>query len=225
MAQNLSKTPMPGVAILYEWIIHPVFLRLFTGLYRFSTIYRSLLGLSGDPAYERGRPVKVLDMACGTFWFGRTRLRDLLERGAAPEVFGADISENLIEAAHGIMGRMAVPEETWHLSVEDAQNLPFADGTFQEVWICGALHQIPGPERTIDEIARLLAPGGLMFCQTFLAGRGPLARRIQKRVAGSGFDFMDREMLHTRLTQRGLTRCGWKESGMTGVFVYRKDRD
>ncbi|MFK5951894.1 MAG: class I SAM-dependent methyltransferase [Desulfobacterium sp.] len=143
--------------------------------------------------------------------------------GIVPKIFGADISENLIEAACKIMLRTAVPEGTWHLSVADAQALKFPGEMFNEIWICGALHQIPIPEKTIDEIARLLLPGGLMFCQTFLEARTILGKRFQLKVAKSGFDFMNREMLDKKLKEKGLTQCGWTESGMTGLFVYRKN--
>lgn len=42
----------------------------------------------------------------------------------------------------------------------DAQSLPFADGQFDHVFCMAVLHLIPEPWRAIDEMLRVLSPGG-----------------------------------------------------------------
>jgi len=42
----------------------------------------------------------------------------------------------------------------------DAENLPFADGSFDLVYSHGVLHHTPDTPRTIREVHRVLAPGG-----------------------------------------------------------------
>jgi len=42
----------------------------------------------------------------------------------------------------------------------DAEHLPFADASFDAVTSMGVLHHVPRPERAIDEIHRVLKPGG-----------------------------------------------------------------
>lgn len=42
----------------------------------------------------------------------------------------------------------------------DAENLPFPDGFFDAVTSMGVLHHVPDPERAINEIRRVLKPGG-----------------------------------------------------------------
>jgi ubiquinone/menaquinone biosynthesis C-methylase UbiE len=42
----------------------------------------------------------------------------------------------------------------------DAENLPFADGSFDLVYSHGVLHHTPDTPRTIREVYRVLAPGG-----------------------------------------------------------------
>ena len=42
----------------------------------------------------------------------------------------------------------------------DAEHLPFTDESFDHVTSMGVLHHVPDPERAIDEIHRVLRPGG-----------------------------------------------------------------
>ena len=42
----------------------------------------------------------------------------------------------------------------------DAENLPFADATFDVVFSFGVLHHTPDTQRAIDEVYRVLKPGG-----------------------------------------------------------------
>ena len=51
----------------------------------------------------------------------------------------------------------------------DAENLPFADGVFDIVYSNGVLHHTPDTERAIDEVWRVLRPGGkavvMLYCK------------------------------------------------------------
>jgi ubiquinone/menaquinone biosynthesis C-methylase UbiE len=46
------------------------------------------------------------------------------------------------------------------LQVGDAENLPFADESFDIVYAWGVLHHSPDTQRAIDEVRRVLRPGG-----------------------------------------------------------------
>lgn len=47
------------------------------------------------------------------------------------------------------------------LQVADAENLPFADSSFDLVYSWGVLHHTPDTERAITEVLRILKPGGM----------------------------------------------------------------
>lgn len=52
----------------------------------------------------------------------------------------------------------------------DAENLPFADDTFDIVYSNGVLHHSPDTERTMEEVYRVLKPGGtaviMLYCKS-----------------------------------------------------------
>ena len=51
-------------------------------------------------------------------------------------------------------------------AVGDGQALPFADNTFDGVFSINVLEHVPDPARFMAEVARVLAPGGLMLAVT-----------------------------------------------------------
>lgn len=100
---------------------------------------------------EHVRGKRVLDAGCGVGW--GTKL--LLEAGAA-EVTGLDISEEAIED-----GRRRVPEAQFRQG--DLMDLPFDDDAFDVVVCFEALEHTSDTGRTLDELARVLVAGGVLF--------------------------------------------------------------
>ncbi len=75
------------------------------------------------------------------------------------------------------------------LSVMDAKNLAFADGTFDAVVAQYVITAVPDPEGTLDDFIRVLKPGGELILvnhigaesgprRIFELGFAPLARRL-----------------------------------------------
>ncbi len=116
-------------------------------------------------AHTRGRP--VLDLACG-------RGRNALAAAASGlRVIGLDRdAEALAElGARARQAQLAIARV--RADVEAGQALPFASGALGAVWVFRFLFR-----PLSAEIARVLAPGGLLIAETFTTaqralGRGP----------------------------------------------------
>jgi SAM-dependent methyltransferase len=102
---------------------------------------------------------RVLDLATGTGWTSRVIAR----RGA--KVVGVDIADDLIAAAQE---RARSENLTIECRVGDAENLPFADGSFDAVVsTCGVMFA-SRPEAAAKEIARVTRGGGRVALTTWL---------------------------------------------------------
>ena len=93
------------------------------------------------------RGARVADLGCGSGVFTR-----LLQR-AGYDCVGLDLSAALLA-----IGRAR--ESTLVLAAGDLEQLPFADGSFDGLLLCGVLHHFPDPSRCAAEMFRLLRPGG-----------------------------------------------------------------
>lgn len=96
---------------------------------------------------------QVLDVACGT---GNTAI-PLARRGAV--VTGVDIATNLLA-----QGRERAVAEGVSVTFDegDAEQLPYADSSFDAVTTMFGAMFAPRPELVAAELARVLKPGGLL---------------------------------------------------------------
>jgi SAM-dependent methyltransferase len=121
----------------------------------FGVIAKTIAG--GAEAFVSRLPIascaKVLDVACGT---GNVAV-PLARRGAI--VTGVDIATNLIVQARE---RAAVEDVTATFDEGDAEQLPYADGSFDAVVTMFGAMFAPRPELVASEMARVLKPGGLL---------------------------------------------------------------
>jgi len=93
---------------------------------------------------------RALDVATGT-GFTAFALRPHVR-----SVVGADLTRGMLEEAR----RLAPSGEGFSWVVGDAEALPFADGTFSIVTCRRAPHHFPHVEASVNEMVRVLAPGG-----------------------------------------------------------------
>ena len=104
----------------------------------------------------------VLDLGCGPGWMWDGGQSDF-PPGLMLTL--ADISQGMIDEALarvGKIGRYASVEG----QVADASALTFADASFDAVLACHMLYHLPDPGRALDEIARVLKPGGIVAVTT-----------------------------------------------------------
>ena len=94
---------------------------------------------------------RLLDVGCGIGW-----LVWQFARGGA-DITGVDLSDNSLALARK---RLEYDRLKAELVKGNAQDLPFPDGSFDFVTSAGVLHHTPETQGAIDEIHRVLRPGG-----------------------------------------------------------------
>jgi len=108
--------------------------------------------------------------------FGRWRNHDVLEVGcgiatdglqfarAGARYTGLDSSPRAIDLARR---RFAIEDRRAEFVEASATGLPFGDRTFDLVYANGVLHHIPDVERAVEEIHRVLRPGGHVVAMVY----------------------------------------------------------
>jgi len=111
-------------------------------------------------------PRRVLEVGGGP---GELAAR--IQRQLAATVAFLDISPRMVELAR---------ERGVDAQIGDAQQLPFADASFDTVVAAWMLYHVPDLDRTLDEIARVLEPGGALVAVTNSVGH---LRELRELIA------------------------------------------
>lgn len=156
----------PLWSYVYPWLVDhepigPLAWRLGTG---------SDLALLHDAAAEIGTlPAgsRVLDVPTGS----GVALRGV-RPGQGLDVVVADISVTMLGRATATARRLGVADQVTP-AVADVAAMPFADGSFDLVVSFTGLHCFPDPRRAIEEMVRVLAPGGAITGSSLFTDTGP----------------------------------------------------
>jgi ubiquinone/menaquinone biosynthesis C-methylase UbiE len=119
-------------------------------------------------------------------------------------VTGLDISRTFVAMATENARRAGVDVE---LRLGDAANLPFEAGTFDLVVCQAAFKNFAAPRRALEEMHRVLRPGGRAVIQDLRkdASRADIAEEVSAMKLGRWSAFATRLTLGTMLRRRAYT--------------------
>lgn len=165
---------------------------------------------------------RFLDVGCGDGSFGAAVKREL-----EADVYGVDISDEAVRKAreNGI--------ESVSLDI-DEDDLPFTNDFFDAVFCGEVIEHVYSPDRLLDEIHRVLRPGGHLFLTTpnmaswfnrisLVLGFQPVFSDISLRHAYGHFWKME-PMGHLRLfvlrsLRMLLEACGFEVLDVKGIGI------
>ena len=113
---------------------------------------------------------QVLDLACGT---GDITFLLAGRLGSHGKATGVDITPEMVERAR----RKALHEPRVHFETGDICQLSFPDASFHRITVGYGVRNVPEIPRLLDEVLRLLKPGGLFLSLDFGKPEGRLYRR------------------------------------------------
>lgn len=211
--ETLAQAAMhnPVVAAIYERWWRPFGAAVLglngLGMDRERRAARETLGLDGEQL--------VLDVACGPGNFTHDYGEALQGKGFA---VGLDVSPPMLARAV----RDNSGERVAYLRA-DARDLPFADGTFDAVSCFAALYLVPEPFRVIDELVRVLAPGGRLAVLTSArSGLGVLRLPEDLLGATTGLRMFGRDEVTGVFDRHGMIDVRQRITGFAQFVSARK---
>lgn len=103
----------------------------------------------------KGEGKKLLDFGPGDGW------PSLIVAPYAKEVVGVDSSEKRVKVCTENAKRMGISNASF-VSYTSGAKLPFDDNSFDGIMAASSVEQTPDPGKTIEELYRVLKPGGRM---------------------------------------------------------------
>jgi ubiquinone/menaquinone biosynthesis C-methylase UbiE len=157
----------------------------------------------------------VLDVGCGPGNFTRAFARAAFDG----LVVGLDASRAMLDQAV----REQNPPNVRYMRA-DAAALPFPDASFDAVCCFAALYFIARPLDAIDEMVRVLAPGGRLALLASVS-RGPLPAGVSDAVirTATGTRVFGRDALTGALAERGLTAIEQHVAGLAQFVSARRE--
>jgi len=170
---------------------------------RFSAgLARRFLEFSEHPAGE-----KILDVGCGT---GSMSFA-LAERGDHESIVGIDVSDGFVAYA-----KSQNRDDRTQFEVGDATSLPYDDGHFDRAVSQLVLQFLPDPFPAVEEISRVVRPGGTVTaCVWDSFGGLPHIRVLWDSASALGLD-RERSLLRPLSTQ-GELEAMWRRAGLASV--------
>eukprot|EP00591_Stephanopyxis_turris_P010427 CAMPEP_0195525614 /NCGR_PEP_ID=MMETSP0794_2-20130614/26117_1 /TAXON_ID=515487 /ORGANISM="Stephanopyxis turris, Strain CCMP 815" /LENGTH=361 /DNA_ID=CAMNT_0040656103 /DNA_START=176 /DNA_END=1264 /DNA_ORIENTATION=- len=141
-------------------------------------------GISPDVTTD----TKVLDVGCGVGGTSRYLAKKL---GSKADVTGITLSPKQVERASELAVEQGVTNAKF--MVKDALKMDFPDDSFDVVWACESGEHMPDKKKYIDEMMRVLKPGGRFVMATW-------CQRDDRKVPFSVKDERDLKFLYEEWT-------------------------
>jgi len=202
--QDLMTTSL--VPAIYERYWRPALARVAKGITgpgmeEEVRIARLLLGLGpGDV---------VLDVACGPGNFSREFAKAVGDEGL---VVGIDASRTML--SRGVADLRSTGVVNLALVRGDATRLPFRDGSFDGVCCFAALHLFADPFAGLDEMRRVLGPGGRIALMTSVRRKVTLPPLKPVLERASGMRMFESDEIVGALQDRGFTNVRQRLAGV-----------
>ena len=147
---------------------------------------------------------KILDVGCG---FGGTLLT-LAENFPDAQCVGIDMSDPLLELARQAAEAQGL-EQRVVFEKADGQEIPYPDDSFDVVISTNVLHHVADPLAMLNEIERVLAPGGMLYIAD-----------IRRSGLAGFFDKAFREALSYSEVLALLYQAKWSKKPFTSGFLW-----
>lgn len=182
-----------GLFALYQVIIR-IFRKLFhfpapafMGQFLDSDFRRKLQ--PADKVIERSgikRGMRVLEVGCGSGAFTTFVARAVSDKGT---VHAVDIEPKMLEQLENKLNRPENQDiKNIQITESNAYKLPFENDFFDRACMITVLQEIPDRHRALQEIKRVLRPGGVLAVTEFLPDSDyPLKSTTIKAVKKTGF--------------------------------------
>ena len=154
----------------------------------------------------------VLDLGCGPGWMWDGGQGDF---PPGLKLTLADISQGMVDEALARVRKIDRYASVDGL-VADASALPFSDESLDAVLACHMLYHVPDPSKALDEIRRVLKPGGIAAVTTNDSDNLKLMYEFGARAfggapgdpSGAVFDLATaRELMSTRFADVTVSHC------------------
>ena len=151
----------------------------------------------------RMRPgLRVLDFGAGTCWLSKM----IWQMGCS--VVALDVSPRALDMGRRLWKDFPVPlppPTTIEFLPYDGQTIALPDASVDRILCFDAFHHVPNPDQVLAEMARILAPGGLIGMSEPLGAHSSTAEsQREMRVYGVLENDIDFEGLCRQLRDRGL---------------------
>src|SRR5256885_1090625 len=132
-------------------------------------------------------PLTIVDMACGTGAITRLVAEEIARQGRHAHLIGVDPSAEALRRAQKSMEEMGTRAD---FIQGDANSLPSIVNNADAAFFCNAIHLVPNKLSAFQQMASILAPGGIFACNsafyegTYVEGTERFYRLWTRRAVG-----------------------------------------